>query len=60
MIEYMEILEDGYDRSKSFAIKAFLRRSLAYYNKGDFIKSYEDANKSQEIGGEDKEIIEHL
>lgn len=36
MIEYMEILEDGFDKSKSFAIKAFLRRSLAYYNSGDF------------------------
>ena len=28
----MEILEDGFMKSKNFAIKALLRRSLAYYN----------------------------
>ena len=32
MIEYMEILEEGFIKSKAFAIKAFLRRSLAYHH----------------------------
>lgn len=29
MIEYMDVLEDGFLKSKSFAVKAFLRRSMA-------------------------------
>lgn len=30
MIEYMNIMEDGYEKSKKMAVKALLRRSLAY------------------------------
>ena len=31
MIEYMEILEDGFDKSNSFAVKAFLWKSMALF-----------------------------
>lgn len=36
MIEYMDVLEDGFDKSKNFAIKAFLRRSMAYFELKEF------------------------
>ena len=31
MIEYMDVLEDGFEKSKGFAINAFLRRSMAKF-----------------------------
>lgn len=33
MIEYMDVLEDGFVKSTKFAVKAFLRRSMAYFEK---------------------------
>ena len=61
MIEYMEILENGFDQSKSFAIKAFMRRSQGYFEIDEIEKALNDAKKAKEIfNGEDKEINKHL
>lgn len=55
----MEILEDGFMKSKNFAIKALLRRSLAYYNLNEISESFKDAKKVFEIDENDKEVKNH-
>lgn len=53
MIEYMEVLEDGFQKSKDFAIKAFLRRSLARFNLSSIEEAFEDAQKAKELAPSD-------
>lgn len=61
MIEFMEVLENGFKRSKGFAVKAFMRRSQAYLELGEFQKALDDANMVREIfGAEDLEIEAHF
>ena len=49
MIEYMDILEDGFDKSKNFAVKAFLRRSMAKFEQKKYEEALKDAQKAKEI-----------
>lgn len=49
MIEYMEILENGFERSNDVAVKAFLRRAMAYKMLKDYSKAIQDCEKSIEV-----------
>ncbi len=57
----MEVLEDGFVKSKDLAIKAFLRRSKARYHLQEFKEAYEDALMTKKIlDKDDTEIDTHL
>ena len=60
VLEYCEVLEDGYEKSKDWVLKALLRRAFAYKQ----LKKYDEAAKDCETGlsllgsVEDKEFKE--
>lgn len=58
MIEYCEVLEDGFMKSKDAALKAFLRRAQALKLIGDYDKALNDCQELKKIlnGESDKEV----
>lgn len=61
IIQYMEIIEDGFERSRELAIKAFLWRSKARFHLMEFRESFEDSLMAKKIlGKDDQEIDQNL
>jgi tetratricopeptide (TPR) repeat protein len=62
MIEYMEWIEEGFEKSIGCAVKAFLRRAKSYWKMGEFVKALEDVGKLEEVlkgkEGKEKEVME--
>ena len=54
ILEYCEVLEDGFTRSKDACFKAFARRALGYKGLKDYKKALKDVERCLELFPEDE------
>lgn len=57
ILEYCDVLEDGYTHSRDPCFKAFARRAMAYKEKKDYEKALEDAEECLKLFPEDESAI---
>lgn len=53
ILEYCEVLEDGFEKSKALCFKAFLRRGMALRGQGRYLDAAGDFEKALELVPED-------
>lgn len=58
MLEYSEVMEDGYLLSKELNFKFFARRAMAYEGLKKFDKALEDINEALKLIPDDKSALE--
>ena len=56
VLEYIELFEKGYEKSKDISLKAFLRRALAWKEKGEGEKALKDLEEAEKLSPKNKEI----
>ena len=56
ILEYCDVLEDGYTKSRDAAFKAFSRRAMAYKGKEQFEEALKDVRQAKILYPEDESI----
>ena len=58
ILEYCEVLENGYTRSKDAAFKALFRRALGYKGKEEYKLAMDDVTEAKKLFSDDQGLIE--
>ena len=56
MLEYCEVFEKGYEKSRDVCLKALMRRALCWKEKSEFENAFQDIAEAEKLSPNDKEL----